>query len=181
MFDGPAHPLGPALRRWRMLHRVKQAHAAEWFGVAQSTVSRWESGGIAPEPAERKRIEALLTARLDSAADQALARLVSESPRPVHLICDLTHRLIALSAARAAGLDGDWIGRSLWRFATPAIAAHEARLNARGWFDAPQALPCEFDPGDNGAVAVPVRRGLCRWTRLTLSDGKAVRLVETLQ
>ncbi|RYY47550.1 MAG: XRE family transcriptional regulator, partial [Sphingomonadales bacterium] len=63
--DGPAHPLGPALRRWRMLRRVKQAHAAELFGVAQSTVSRWECGSLAPEPAERAAIERLLTARLD--------------------------------------------------------------------------------------------------------------------
>ena len=164
-----------------MLRRVKQAHAAELFGVAQSTVSRWESGNLTPEPAERAAIERLLTARLDSAADHALARLVGESPRAVHLICDLTHRLMALSRARAAGLEGDWIGQSLWRFATPAIAAHEMRLAERGWFDAPQAMPCEFDPGDNGAAAVPVRQGLCRWTRFTLSDGKAVRLVETLQ
>ncbi|WP_371350758.1 helix-turn-helix domain-containing protein, partial [Salmonella sp. M265] len=40
----PSSSLGPALRRWRLLHRVKQTHAAELLGVAQSTISRWESG-----------------------------------------------------------------------------------------------------------------------------------------
>jgi transcriptional regulator with XRE-family HTH domain len=94
--------LGPALKRWRLLHRVKQSHAAELFNVNQSTISRWESGTQAMEPAERARAEALLSARLDAAADHALARLVDESPRPVHLVCDITHRLLACSARRAA-------------------------------------------------------------------------------
>jgi len=44
MTTSPLHtpPLGPQLKRWRALHRVKQSHAAELFGVAQSTISRWE-------------------------------------------------------------------------------------------------------------------------------------------
>jgi transcriptional regulator with XRE-family HTH domain len=85
--------LGIALKRWRLLHRVKQTHAAEMFGVAQSTISRWEAGLQQMEPAERARVERLLAARLESAADRALERLVTESPREVHLVCDLTHRL----------------------------------------------------------------------------------------
>jgi len=55
------HPqLGAALKRWRLLHHVKQSHAAELFNVNQSTISRWESGTQAMEPAERARAEALL-------------------------------------------------------------------------------------------------------------------------
>ena len=92
--------LGIALRRWRRLHHVKQTHAAELFGVAQSTISRWERDVQGMEPSEQARLEALLSARLDAAADQALARLVRDSHRPVHLICDLTHRLLACSPAR---------------------------------------------------------------------------------
>jgi predicted transcriptional regulator len=55
--------LGSALRRWRLLHRVKQGHAAELFGVAQSTISRWEAGRQAMEPTERAKVEALVSAR----------------------------------------------------------------------------------------------------------------------
>ncbi|MDT9120704.1 hypothetical protein RSW84_25050, partial [Escherichia coli] len=79
------------LRRWRTLHRVKQTHAAELFGVAQSTISRWEAGVQDMLPDERHRAETLLHARLSSAADHALARLIDAHPRAVHLVCDLTH------------------------------------------------------------------------------------------
>ena len=94
-------PLGPMLKQWRMLNRVKQSHAAQMSGVCQSTISRWESGIQDADPEQRAGIEALLNARLSSAADHALARLVSGSSQPVHLVCDLTHRLLACSASRA--------------------------------------------------------------------------------
>lgn len=53
-----------------------------------------------------RQLEQMLAARLDGAADQALARLVRESLRPVHLVCDLTHRLLVCSPARAAQFTG---------------------------------------------------------------------------
>jgi predicted XRE-type DNA-binding protein len=31
--------LGPALRTWRALRRIKQSHAAELFGVSQATIA----------------------------------------------------------------------------------------------------------------------------------------------
>ena len=94
--------LGSALRRWRLLNRIKQTHAAELFGVAQSTISRWESGAQEMEPAERAQVERRLSARLDAAADRALARLVDAGPSPMHLVCDLSHALLACSPSRAA-------------------------------------------------------------------------------
>lgn len=176
-------PLGVALRRWRLLHRVKQAHAAELFNVTQSTISRWETGVQNMEPAERARVEQLLSARLDSAADHALARLVGESPRPVHLICDLTHRLLACSPSRAAQFSvpiSDLLGQSLWSYSTAEIARKESELGDLGWREtlAPPAL--EFSSGANDSRVVPIRQSLCRWTRITLADGTAARLVETL-
>lgn len=71
----PALP-GVALKRWRLLHRVKQAHAAAMFNVTQSSISRCESGVQAMAPLAHAQLEQLLAARLDAAADQALARLV---------------------------------------------------------------------------------------------------------
>jgi transcriptional regulator with XRE-family HTH domain len=178
----PALP-GIALRRWRLLHRVKQSHAAQMFNVTQSTISRWESGVLALEPAAHLQLEQLLAARLDTAADQALARLVCESARPVHLVCDLTHRLLACSPARAAQFASplsELLGQSLWRFVTPEIASNELALDTLGWreLQAPPAL--EFVTGSNDSDLVPIRQSLCRWTRIPLSDGTAARLVETL-
>ncbi|RIJ08168.1 XRE family transcriptional regulator [Pseudomonas sp. 91RF] len=174
---------GIALRRWRVLHRVKQSHAAELFKVTQSTISRWESGVLAMDADAHLQLERLLAARLDSAADQALARLVTDSARPVHLVCDLTHRLLACSPARAAQFASplsDLLGQSLWRFATAEIQHKESLLDDSGWREvqAPPAL--EFLTGSNDSALVPIQPGLCRWTRIALSDGTAARLVETL-
>ena len=54
------------------------------------------------EPAERAQVERRLSARLDAAADRALARLVDAGPSPMHLVCDLSHALLACSPSRAA-------------------------------------------------------------------------------
>ena len=178
----PALP-GIALRRWRLLHRVKQSHAGEMFNVTQSTISRWESGVQAIDPVAYRQLEQLLAARLDTAADQALARLVSESTRPVHLVCDLTHRLLACSAARAAQFASplsQLLGRSLWRFATAEIARNERALDTLGWRELQVAPALEFVTGSNDSDLVPIRQSLCRWTRIPLSDGTFARLVETL-
>ncbi|WP_237078801.1 hypothetical protein [Myxococcus xanthus] len=166
-----------------MLHQVKQAHAAELFGVAQSTISRWEAGAQEMEPAERALVETVLSARLAASADQALARLVNQSPRPVHLICDLTHRLLACSPSRASEFTlpvSELMERSLWRYATSEIARQEATLDTLGWREALAPPALEFASGVNDSPIVPIQRSLCRWTRMTLSDGTAARLVETL-
>jgi transcriptional regulator with XRE-family HTH domain len=178
-----ASSLGPALKRWRLLHRVKQAHAAQLFSVNQSTISRWESGTQAMEPAEHARAEQLLSARLDAAADHALARLIDESPRAVHLVCDITHRLLACSARRQAEFGAPLsalLGRSLWRYATPEIAGKEAMLDGIGWRNTLAPPSLEFATGTNGSALVPIVHSVCRWTRMTLSDGTSARLVETL-
>lgn len=151
--------------------------------VSQSTISRWEAGVQDAEPQQRARIEALLKARLDSAADHALARLVASSCHPVHLVCDLTHRLLACSAPRATEFSipaTELLGRSLWPFATEEIAAREAKLDSLGWREGIAAPALEFAIGANGSLLVPIRQSQCRWTRLTLSDGSTARMVETL-
>ncbi|WP_186164565.1 helix-turn-helix domain-containing protein [Burkholderia gladioli] len=173
---------GASLRRWRTLRRIKQEHAAALFGVSQSTISRWEAGTQAVSHEELRRIEACLSARLDSAADRALERLVSHHTRPVHLVCDLTHRLLACSAPRAAEFAAplsSLMGASLWPFATAEIVAREQSLRDAGWQGHP-APSIEFDTGSNDSPQVPIRASRCRWTRFTLSDGTLARLVETL-
>lgn len=175
--------LGSALRRWRLVHRVKQAYAAERLGVAQSTISRWESGLQAMSPVERCAIEQIVAARLDNAADRVLAGLVTDAPRAVHLICDHSHRLLACSRSRARefGIDGSvLLGASLLRFATDELATADDHLEEVGWYDQAMPEPQVIDTGRNRSRLVPIRPGKCRWTRFILSDGAAVRLVETL-
>jgi transcriptional regulator with XRE-family HTH domain len=176
-----AGDLGRSLRIWRALRRMKQGHAAELLGVSQATVSRWEAGHQMPTRCERDALRALMAARLDGAADQALGRLVRESSREAHLVCDLTHRLLAASPARERRWKlsaRELIGTSMWRFHTEAIARAEAALPALGWYgEAPPEV--EMLTGANDSVEVPIRRSRCRWTRLRLSDGSYARLVET--
>lgn len=179
----PDRALGAALRRWRSLHRVKQAHAAERLGVAQSTVSRWETGAQAMSRRERAAVERIVAARLATAADHVLAGLVGDAPRPVHLVCDHSHRLLACSATRARAFGApasSLLGTSLRPFATEALAEAEEGLGERGWYDAPSPEPILIETGRNRSRLVPILPGRCRWTRLILSDGGAVRLVETL-
>lgn len=180
---GDARQLGRSLRRWRSLRRIKQQHAGELLGVSQATVSRWENGRLAPDPDEQWRLRLLMQARLDGAADRELARLVEHSLRPVHLVCDLTHRLLALSAARERQCRqprSALLGQSLWPFASAEIVAAEGRLAALDWFG-PAAPVLEVVTGANEpGAAVAIAPGRCRWVRFQLSDGSCVRLVETL-
>lgn len=177
-----AAQLGRSLRIWRALKRIKQHHAGELLGVSQATISRWENGNLAPTPDEQTAIRELLHARLDSAADRELARMVDESARAVHLVCDLTHRLLALSALRERQCSiprNDLIGRSLWRYASPEIVAAEAALPDVGWFEsAPPAV--EIHTGANTSTEVRIVKSHMRWVRFRLSDGSFARLVETL-
>jgi transcriptional regulator with XRE-family HTH domain len=173
---------GRALRRWRRLRGVKQSHAAELLGVTQATLSRWERGHHRlPEAAERK-LSHLLRAPLDSTGDAGLRRLVEGSALSVHLICDLSHRLLAASPPRVVNWAADLAemrGQSLWRYATDEIRAAESRLGELGWYDDGVAQ-VSFDNGANGSAIVPIEPGVLVWERLQLSDGTLARLVTSL-
>lgn len=179
---GDARQLGQSLRRWRTLRRIKQAHAGTLLGVSQATLSRWENGALAPDEDEQARLRALMQARLDSAADHELARLVNLSSTPMHLVCDLTHRLLALSPAREQQCRlprSALLGASLWRYASAEIVAAEQRLAGLDWFGpAPPAV--ELVTGSNHHTDVAIIPSRMRWVRFQLSDGSFARLVETL-
>lgn len=179
--SAPEH-LARSLRTWRVLRRMKQGHAAEMLGVSQATVSRWESGRQAPDPDEQAAIRCLLRASLDSAADRELARLVAQSRRPVHLICDLTHTLLALSPARERNCRvpaSELMGTSLWPHASEEIVEAERRLAEFGWFEpAPPAV--EGDTGENRSRELRILESRFRYVRFQLSDGSFARMVETV-
>lgn len=173
---------GRALRRWRRVRGVKQSHLAELLGVTQATVSRWEAGRHKPTEGEAGRLAQLLRAPLDAAGDAGLRRLVENSTLSVHLVCDLSHRLLAASPARAAewGCGASELrGVSLWRFASPEIRAAEARLPDSGWYDGATASLTLWT-GANRSDVVPILPGMLVWERLQLGDGSFARLVTTL-
>jgi transcriptional regulator with XRE-family HTH domain len=170
--------LGRALRRLRRVRGLKQAHVATLLGVSQASVSRWEAGAQAPGETAQAALERLLAAPV--AADAALKRLVETAAAPIHLICDNTHSLLAVSAARAANWragPAELIGRSLFCYASPEIAAMEARLAGLGWRDGALGA-LAFWTGANADPAI--RPGLTLWERLFLADGRPVRLVSTV-
>ena len=159
---------------------MKQAHAAELLGVTQSTVSRIERGELKPAGALRNRLLDLVSARIDPARDAALRRLIEGSATPVHLVCDLTHRLLAASRPR----EREWRrtatelrGQPLWRYASEAIRSAEARLPDLGWGERDGAHALTFVTGANGLDELRIVPGVLIWERILLSDGSPARLV----
>ncbi len=160
---------------------MKQSHLAERLGVAQTTVSRWESGAWKLSPEDLARVLQLLQGA--PSGDAALRRLIEASPLPTHLINDIDHRLIAASPTR----DRQWrgaasahIGRPLWRYATSAIMAAEAELDSRGWWAlaAPDAVQVVTEAGEGEDIRVVA--GAMVWERVWLSDGTPGRLCTSL-
>lgn len=174
--------IGRALRRLRRLTGMKQSHLADLAGVTQATVSRWESGTHRPTEEQARRIEPLLTARLDPAGDAALKRLVETSSVAVHLICDASHALLAASKPRLAEWrtdPGEFAGESLWPFATAEIRRAEGLLADLGWYE-PACPAVATRTGDNHAPKIRILPGVLLWERLVLSDGGTARLVTSV-
>lgn len=171
--------LGPSLRRWRVLNRIKQETLARDLGVSQSRISRWESGDAQPNGADRLKITQLLRARPETAADRALLDLVTQAAMPVHLVCDLTHRLLAASPARTVNWripTSELLDRPLWRFASESIRSVEHQLPEHGWFEplGPDVV-YETERAEFAELTIPQSR--IRISRLPLSDGRFARLV----
>jgi hypothetical protein len=117
--------------------------------------------------------------RPDIVQDAALKRLVETSTQKVHLICDRTHQLLAVSRARQADwrVDaGELLGRSLLNYASPEILAAEATLPSLGWHHG-ELRRLAIDTGANGSSVVPIVPGRVLWERIILADGSAARLV----
>jgi transcriptional regulator with XRE-family HTH domain len=171
--------LGPSLRRWRVLNRVKQEALAREFGVSQTRISRWESGISQPDESNRQKIIRLLRVRPGNASDRALFDLVTHSAAPVHLVCDLTHRLLAMSGPRALEWHApvsEFLNRPLWRFASESIRETERKLPDLGWFEAEAPdIVYRTERADYPEMTIP--ESTIRITRLPLSDGRFARLV----
>ena len=181
-FEAPvtgAAAIGRSLRAWRALRQVKQSYAAELLGVSQATISRWESGSLLPLVVQERSLRQLMSARVDAAADHELARLVADAREPMHLVCDLTHRLLAASPGRTREWGtsaAELLGVSLWRYATDEIREAERSLPGRGWYEpAPPVVLVWTSANRSRAVHIPASR--FRWIRFPLSDGSHARLV----
>ncbi len=162
-----------------MLNRVKQSALADEMGVSQATISRWESGTLLPDAREAPRLMRLFTARPTSVADRALLHLVTASTQPMHLICDLTHRLLAVSPGRASEwrvAASELMGTPVWRFASKGIVRGEAALGDQGWYEpiAPEVL-IETERVEYRELTIWA--GFLHYARMPLSNGSFARLV----
>jgi len=173
--------LGRVLRRMRLLRSIKQSHLAELMGVNQATVSRWERGVLAMSEVQEATARRLLAA-CSYGQDAALKRLVEFSTLKIHLVCDRTHQLLAVSPARRAEWQleaSELMGKPLLVYASPEILAAEARLKELGWYEG-QVSSLAVDTGPNADPTVPIRPGRILWERVALADGSAGRLVTTV-
>jgi transcriptional regulator with XRE-family HTH domain len=162
------------LRRARAL---KHAYVAALLDVEQSTVSRWETGALVPDPDVAERALRLLGARPPD--DCALRRLVRTSTVPCHLVTDSDHRLLAVSPPRLRewGRRGDGLmGTSLWRFATPEIVAAEAQLSALQWWQLAAPAPVVVHTSEGWNDGLHILAGDMVWERVWLSSGEPARL-----
>ncbi|EWY38436.1 XRE family transcriptional regulator [Skermanella stibiiresistens SB22] len=173
---------GRSLRRLRRLNGIKQDHLAELAGVTQATVSRWESGRHQPTPEQVAKLLPLLEARLDPSGDAMLRRLVETSSLRVHLVCDVTHQLLAVSEWRRQEWRNDaqsLYGETLWPFASDGIRDGEAKLVELGWYE-PVTRPIAGWTDFNFAGVIRMGPGMWLWERVQLSDGRFARLVTSL-
>lgn len=116
------HEVCIALRSYRIRGRIKQQIIADALGVAQSQISRWESGRDTPRPHNIEAIKALLWAPRNVEL-QSLIAFVRNSLSPL-VLTDHEDRPLALSVPlREAG--SEW-HRFSWAFRperNPAAAA----------------------------------------------------------
>lgn len=179
----PICRLGRRLRLYRRIHGIKQAHLAEALGVSQGLVSRWESGYHEPSSPASTQIIEFLSARAEAKGDRALRQLVERSSVPVHLICDMTHTLLAASRARQWEWGADalpFIGSSLWKFATDAIVSAELELEKSHWFDDAGSNRVLVRTAGNNSRQMRILPSQIDWEQIGLSDGRVGRLVTTI-
>ena len=173
-------PNGIRLRRLRLLKGMKQLHLADLMAVNQSTVARWERGDLDLSDSDWQRAKAALN--YTTTQDDVLKRLVETSTDEVHLVCDLSHRLLAASTSRKSRWSADiaaLMGRPMLQYASEEILQAEASLDDLGWYDG-ATTSLSFTTGTNTSSLVPIRRGHMRWDRVILADGSPARLATTL-
>lgn len=97
----------------------------------------------------------------------------------MHLICDLSHRLLAASPGRLATWRkdvGNLRGTSLWHFASRDIVLAEKILLDLGWHGAVSA-ELRFETEFHEFTILWIESGTIIWTRMPLSNGTMARLV----
>jgi DNA-binding XRE family transcriptional regulator len=168
------------IRRHRRLQALKQATLAEAVGVDQSTISRWESGAVLPEPKIQQRLLALM--RCSSAGERLLKHTISVALDECGL--STRERIILAASPSYCAAHGvsprDIVGKS----AQPMDTADAERL---------RRLVCEegFFRGEIASVTAIVRAhslsGHRRnrptkaiWTPVRLGDGSILLRVERL-
>jgi transcriptional regulator with XRE-family HTH domain len=177
----PAHCFGQTFKRMRLSKGLKQSHAAELLNVTQATISRWERGELVPSPTRAHDLLCRLRIPEGADLDSGLKRLVRSAHRPCHLICDLTHRLLAASFARLSEWgrsESELSSTSLWSFATDEIRQAELRLRDVGWYDGATPAVLTYT-GEQNVQGLRFKAGYLLWEQIRLSDGSRARIVSS--
>jgi transcriptional regulator with XRE-family HTH domain len=149
---------------------MKQSHLAELLGVGQASVSKWEGGRHIPAPDMLDALARFVAAPPQKPSDAILKRLVEQSARPIHLICDATHRLLAASRPRRAHWRLPEIsGEPMWPFATPEIRRAEENLASIGWEERPDNAVI-FETSGRLDPLVPIEPSTILRERLPVGD-----------
>lgn len=170
------------LRRYRLLRGLKQAALAELLLVSQATISKWEKGDQVPSTERQVQFLNLLAAKPQWLNDTWLKRLVEGSSHRVHVICDLTHRLLVASPSRFEEWGcspNDMFGEPLLHDAPSDIIDAEAMLgnmDMRRNFLRPMVV--ETTGLTSGRYRVDA--GHLLWEKIQIQDGSWVRLVTSL-
>ncbi|WP_166418362.1 helix-turn-helix domain-containing protein [Cochlodiniinecator piscidefendens] len=172
---------GQRLRRVRRAMGVKQFALAQSLGVDQTTISRWESSRQTPDADLQKK--ALDTVSSFGTDDRALRRLIEHSTTGVHLVDEASHKCLAYSPTRATSWGAspnEWIGTSLWQFATDEIRQAEEELDAMDWWSLAAPEPKVLYTSAASHDRLRIDAGKLMWERLYLADGTPVRLTSSL-
>lgn len=173
---------GLILRRYRIMRGMKQQSLADLFGVRQSTMSKWEQGTLYISEERQAQIMDLISVYPSWIADSWLRRLVETSSQRVHVICDVSHRLLAASPSRVAewGVTSrELIGQKLLQDAPDDIVAAEKHL-LQGGAGENYLRPMIISTAGQRSGRYKVEPGRLLWEKLQIEDGSWVRLVTDL-
>ena len=163
----------------RKRQNIKQGALANYLGVSQVMISYWERGHLIPSEEFHSRMIGFFQKEYSAPEDKLIKRLVENSERPTHIVCDFSHVLLAASRARQLEWKCyyiDLLGKVLFKDLPDDIVVAEDKYS---WLDYEQRInetflvsTCGRSEGD-----YKIRPTEMLWEPFSLSDGKIVRLV----
>ncbi len=160
------------LRRYRRLHALTQAALAEFLGVEQATISRWERGTHQPELGMQRRLRELMRGQV-AQSDQLVFHRARCSLAAVKIANRSAQNFEASSgAAKLHGVDRGTLARCNYRpLFTELLETQWNKAIEMGFFAGELASVRVFNYW-RPANGRPARYCLSYWTPVPLADGE---------